>query len=67
MNNVSLHVDMLAGSGIEECCQDALRLAQQLHIMITFDFNGAYMVAVSSDDEEDLVSCYHSHIKRNEE
>lgn len=59
MNAFSLELHGFAGSSIEDCCKEAVRLAEKLGIGITFNFNGVKCFAFEGDDPDLIVRDWH--------
>lgn len=64
MKSLSINVEVCIGTSPEEACKDALMLACQLDLMVTFDFNGVYMCVAPQDKHVSLVNYFHKEIEK---
>jgi hypothetical protein len=63
MANLSLEVECFGGSTIDECCEEAMKLANRLEITVMFQFNEVKCMACPGDDAKRLASDYYSELK----
>lgn len=59
MSEFSLELQAFAGSGIDACATEAIRLANKLGITVTFWFNGVRCIACVRDDPASLAAEWH--------
>jgi hypothetical protein len=63
MTSLTLKLEVLSGSAIEEAAAEALRVANILKIPVEFDFNNVRCVITYADNNiskvENLVKSYH--------
>lgn len=52
---LSLRVEATAGSQINRCCGQLVKLAQRLGVLVETEFNGVIIYARPTDDPDDLV------------
>ena len=62
---LSIKVEGIASSGIEEVCEEIIALSSRLKVMVTTNFNGIHLNALPGDDAAVMVSEYHRQIDRN--
>lgn len=62
--NLSIKVEGIAGSDIKEVCEEMIALSMRLQVMVTVNFNGIHLNALSGDDATVMVSEYHRQIDR---
>ena len=58
--NAELKIDFLCGDSIEDCCKEAVRLAQMLQASIRFDFNGIACIATRYTNPELLAKNWYA-------
>ena len=63
--NLSIKVEVIAGSDIKEVCEEMIALSSRLQVMVTVNFNGIHLNALSGDDAAVMVSEYHRQIDHN--
>ena len=64
MSNISLNVEFMAGTSIEDAIKEARLLAVRLHIAyVVFKFNGVSCSVSRNPNIDKLVKDYHSVIK----
>ena len=61
--SISLKVDGIAGTSIEDAAEDMLKISKLLGIMIEMDFNGVQLIAANRMTAEMIVDSYHNAIE----
>jgi hypothetical protein len=56
MANLSLEVECFGGSTIDECCEEAMKLANRLEITVMFQFNEVKCMACPGDEARGLTN-----------
>ena len=56
---ISLRLEGIAGSSIEDVAADALRVSKQLNIMVDFKFNGIYVPVAPHNTSQEIVEYFH--------
>lgn len=59
MSATYLKIEGYAGSDILDCAREALYIANQIGINVTFDFNDVHCTMGPGDDPQTLVDNYH--------
>ena len=56
--SLTLKVDIIAGTSLEEGAKQLITLSERLGVMITSNFNGYHVIATESSDPEEIVASY---------
>lgn len=68
MSNISLNVEVLAGTSIESIVKEAKQLAKKLNISyVCFDFNGVNVSIGPNADVEEAVEKFEEVLKKDNE
>lgn len=65
MSATYLKIQGYAGSDILDCAREALYVANQIGIHVTFDFNGVHCTMAPGDDPQILVDEYNYQIDKS--
>ena len=58
MTKGEIQLSYPAGSSIEDCCKDAVRIAKLLDIYVRFDFNGTKIIVKEKSDLTNVFEKY---------
>ena len=61
--NMSMKVELLVGTSIENASIEACRVATHLGINVSFDFNGMKCIAQPNSLYVDLINSYHEELE----
>lgn len=64
---ISLKVEIIGGSDIEQAIKDARYLADRLGVLVIFNFNGVHMAVSSNSNLEDKHNEYKTELKAGTE
>ncbi len=65
MSSLYIKVEAVAGSAVEEVCEDMITLSEKLGIMVTLNFNGVSLNAVAGDYAGEMADKYFRQLENN--